>query len=353
MVLISPNRLKRISVSAFKAAGCSDDEAERISELLVLANLRGHDSHGAGVYIPVYLERIHTGMIIPRAIPEIMKETAATALLNGNKAPGQINATRAMEIAIEKAKKVGVGVVSIYDCNHIGRMADYAEMAVEHDMIGYLTANVGGSTVAPHGGAKGVFGTNPICYAIPAGEEDTVVVDFATSFFAGGKLSIGMARGTQLPKGVLIDHDGNPTTDPSIYWTKPRGYLLPFGGIVGYKGYGLCMIADILGGALSGNGCASEAYTNGVMIMALDISKFRNIDDFKADVDKVVRLCRNTPPSKGYLGLNGETTVLIPGDPERISEEKNRKKGIYISENTWANMVKATKKVGVDIDRIE
>jgi uncharacterized oxidoreductase len=350
MVTISAERLKRISLASFKAAGCSDKEAERISELLVLANLRGHDSHGAGVYIPVYINRIHSGMIVPGAIPEIVNETPVMALLNGNKGPGQTNATRGMEIAIEKAKNMGVGVVSIFNCNHIGRMADYAEMAVEHDMIGYLTANVGGSSVAP---AKGVFGTNPICYAIPAGEEDTVVVDFATSFFAGGKLSVGMARGTRLPEGVLIDHEGKPSTDPAVYWTKPRGYLLPFGGMVGYKGYGLCMVADILAGALSGNGCASEAYTNGVLMMALDVSKFRSVDEFKADVDKVVRTCRDIPPSKGYVGLNGETEVLVPGDPERISEKKLRKEGIYISEKTWTNMVEVSSGVGVDIERIE
>ena len=353
MVTISAERLERISVASFKAAGCSDAEAERISELLVLGNLRGHDSHGAGVYIPVYISRIHSGMIVPGAIPEIVNETPVMALINGNKGPGQTNATWGMEIAIKKAKDVGVGVVSIFDCNHIGRMSDYAEMAVEHDMIGYLTANVGGSSVAPYGGAKGVFGTNPICYAIPAGEEETVVVDFATSYFAGGKLSVGMARGTRLPEGVLIDHEGNPTTDPAVYWTKPRGYLLPFGGMVGYKGYGLCMVADLLGGALSGNGCASEAFTNGVLMTAYDISKFRDVDDFKADVDKVVRACRNTPPQNGYVGLNGATEVLVPGDPERIAEEKHRREGIYISENTWAKMDEAASGVGVDIEGIE
>ncbi|MBQ04642.1 dehydrogenase [Candidatus Bathyarchaeota archaeon] len=353
MVRLSAERLNRISFASFKAAGCTDTEAERISELLVLANLRGHDSHGAGVYIPVYIQRIHSGMIVPGAVPEIVNETPAMALLNGNNGPGQTNATRGMKIAIEKAKNIGVGVVSIFNCNHIGRMSDYAEMAVEQDMVGYLTANVGGSSVAPYGGAKGVFGTNPLCYAIPGGEEETVIVDFATSFFAGGKLSVGMARGTQLPEGALIDHNGNPSTDPSVYWTKPKGYLLPFGGMVGYKGYGLCMIADLLGGALSGNGCASEAFTNGVLMMALDVSKFRSVDDFKADVDKVVRTCKNIPPQKGYVGLNGETEVLVPGDPERIAEEKHRKEGIYISDITWAKMVEASSGVGVDIDGIE
>jgi uncharacterized oxidoreductase len=352
MVVVSAGRLKSICKAVFKAAGCSEYEAERVSELLVLANLRGHDSHGAGVYIPVYVSRINTGRIKPGAEIEIVKESPVTALINGNLGTGQVNATKSMEIAIEKAKAYGIGVVSIYNCNHIGRMADYAAMALEHDMIGFMVANVGGSSVAPHGGAKGVFGTNPICYAIPAGEEEPIIVDFATSFFAGGKLSVAMARGEDIPEGVLIDHEGHPTTDPSAYWVQPRGSLLPFGGLVGYKGYGLCLVVDILGGALSGSGCSSEAFSNGVFMMAIDISRFRPIDEFKAEVDKVIRECKATPASPEYVGQHGERKVLIPGEPERIAEKRNREQGIFIDESTWEKVGRTAEEVGIDIEEI-
>lgn len=353
MVIVSSDRLQRIAFAVFKAAGCSEYEAQRVSELLVLGNLRGHDSHGAGVYIPVYTQRIKQGSIIPGAKAEIVTETPTMALVNGNKGLGQVNATRGMEIAIEKAKNSGIGVVSIYNCNHIGRMADYTEMALEHDMVGYITANVGGSSVAPHGGAKGVFGTNPLSYAIPAGEEEPIIVDFATSVFAGGKLSVAMARNESIHEGILIDHEGRPTTDPSNYWEKPRGSLLPFGGLVGYKGYGLCLVADILGGALSGSGCASKARSNGVFMMVIDIAKFRPVEDFKADVDQVIRECRNTPVSPDYVGLHGEREVLVPGDPERKTEERLRREGIYLSDSTWDRIVETTKELGVDLQNIK
>jgi uncharacterized oxidoreductase len=229
-------------------------------------------------------------------------------------------------------------------------------MALEHDMIGFIAANVGGSSVAPHGGAKGVFGTNPFCYAIPAGQEDPIIIDFATSVFAGGKALIYIAKEEQLPEGVLLDHLGYPTTDPSAYWApkgEPRGPLLPFGGIVGYKGYGLCMVADILGGALSGSGCASRAGTNGVFMMAVDISKFRLVEEFKADVDQVITECRNIPARPGYVGLNGETTVLIPGEPERMAEEKNKREGIEIPDPQWQRILEVAHEFGVEVETIQ
>lgn len=353
MVVIPSDRLMKISVATFKAVGCSEYESNRVSELLVLANLRGHDSHGVGIYIPGYIQRIKKGDIKPGAKVDIVKENPTMALLNGNNGLGQVIATRGMEIAIEKAKNFGIGAVSIFNCNHIGRLADYASMALEHDMIGFIVGNVGGKAVAPHGGRKGVFGTNPLCYAIPAGKEEPIIIDFATSVFAGGKIIKAIARNESVPEGVLIDHEGKPTTDPSKYLRDPRGAMLTFGSLVGYKGYGLCLMVDILGGALSGQGCASKARGNGVFIMAIDIAKFRPIEDFKTDVDRVILECKSTPVLPDYVGLHGEREVLVPGEPERRAEEKNRREGIYFPESTWNDIVKTTKEVGLDIQKIK
>ncbi|MFC1803122.1 Ldh family oxidoreductase [Thermoproteota archaeon] len=352
MVIVSFEKLTKVCYNVFVAAGCTDEEAELLSKYLVEANLKGHDSHGAGVYIPSYTSRIMDGRIIPGMQPEVVKETPVIALIDGKKGVGQLNAKRAMEIAIKKAKEYGIGAASIYNCSHIGRMADYASMALEHDMIGFIVGNVGGSSVAPHGGAKGVFGTNPMCYAIPAGEEEPIILDFATSVFAGGKVSVAIAKGEEMPEGVLLDHKGFPTTNPFSYWAPrgaPRGPLLPFGGIVGYKGYGLCMVVDILGGALSGSGCVSEASSNGVFLMALDISKFRPIEEFKADVDKVVRECKAVPAAPGYVGLNGEAVVLVPGEPERLAEKVNLERGIVLPDAQWKKILETAEKLGVEI----
>ena len=352
MVKISAEKLEKISVAIFKGAGCSDDEAERVSELLVLANLRGHDSHGV-VRIPSYIGQILVGQMKPGAEIEVVKENNVMAVLNGNLGIGQIMATRGMEIAIEKAKKTGVGIVSIYNCNHIGRMADYAIMALKHDMIGFVTANVGPTTmVAPYGGAKGALGTNPLCYAIPTGNDEPIILDIATSVCAAGKVRVAHARGEQVPKGWLIDNKGHSTTDPSVIYDSPPGSILPFGGEVAYKGYGLCLIVDILSGALSSSGCGSKAHTNGVFLMALNISNFRPIREFENSVRKLVSECKSTPFAPGFVGIHGETEVLIPGDIERMKEEKNRKTGIFVEETTWNRILKAAKDVSVDLDKL-
>ena len=361
MVTVSADRLKKISVALFKGTGCSDCEAERTSELLVLANLRGHDSHGVGL-IPGYIEGIKSGSTKLGAKIEVVKETPVTALINGNFGLGQVVATRAMDIAIEKAKKSGVGIVSVYNCKHIARLADYAAMALEHDMIGFVTANVGPAgpgrprgdqnVVPPYGGAKGVFGTNPLCYAIPAGKEPPIIFDMATSIWPTGKVRVANARGEKVPEGILLDGQGRPTTDTKAYYGPPRGVILPFGGIVAYKGYGLCLVVDLLSGALSGSGCALQAHTNGVFMMTLDINCFRPVEEFKAEVDEAIRECRATPAAQGFVGPHGERDVLVPGDPERIAEEKNRREGIFVEDTTWNLIIKASRDVGVDIEKV-
>jgi len=363
MVTISVDRIKRISTALFKAAGCSDYEAKRVTDLLVLSNLQDHDSHGV-VRVPLYIRGIREGRIKPGAKLEIVKETSTTALINGNFGIGQVIATRGMEIAIEKAKKNSVGVVSIYNCNHIARMYDYAAMALDHDMIGFVSVNVGNGLVTPYGGSKGFLGTNPLCFAIPSGEGKPVILDMATSIHAAGKIRVAYARGERVPEGWIIDSQGNPTTDPAVIYgpqikvkgiereSGERGSILPFGGEVGYKGYGLCLVADILSGAISGSGCGSQARGNGVFMMALNIESFQPVEAFKARVDGLSHECRSIPAAPGYVGPHGKSEVLVPGDPERIHEEKNRRTGIYIEDTTWNSIVKEAQEFNIDINKI-
>lgn len=349
---VPAEKLKQLCSCCLKSVGCSENEAEFVSNLLVLANLRGHDSHGVGVRLPAYIDGIRAGRIKVREKAKIVKETSTMALIDGKMSLGQVVAAEGMRVAIEKARKNGVGMVSIFNCNHIGRLADYAVMALEYGMIGFVCANSGGKSVAPHGGAKGVFGTNPLCFAIPAGEEEPIVVDLATSVFAAGKLSVAAARGEQLPQGVLLDSTGHPSTDPNAYSAVPKGVLLPFGGLVGYKGYGLSMVVDILSGALSGSGCASHAHTNGVFMMVLDVNVFRRFEEFGGNVDQVIRECKTVPVAPGYRGLNGEEMILIPGEPERIAEKENTAMMIYVDEPTWNRLAKIATDLGVDIDKL-
>ena len=361
MVVIAADRLERLCLAAFKAAGCPTSEAELASKFLVLANLRGHDSHGVQ-RVPAYIQSIKSGTIKPGAQISIVKESPSTALVDGNWGLGQATAKRCMELAIEKASKHGVGIVSVFNCNHIGRLADYAEMAIKKDMLGFLTVNVGLSgpgrpisdrgTVAPYGGGKGVLGTNPLCYGIPAGREQPIIFDMATSIWPIGKVQVARARGTRVPDGVMLDGSGKPTNNAADFFGTPRGALLPFGVMVAYKGYVLALVVDILSGALSGFGTGLRAHTNGTFMMALNISYFQPIEEFKAEVDRLIKDCNGIPIYEGFVGIHGEKEVLVPGDPERMLEEKYRKEGVYVDEPTWDQLVSTAKSFGIDPDKV-
>jgi LDH2 family malate/lactate/ureidoglycolate dehydrogenase len=271
-----------------------------------------------------------------------------------------------MEVAIRKAKESGVSVVSTFNCQHIGRMADYAEMALEHDMIGIVLANTGPLGTA-YGGMGPILGTNPISYAIPTKEEEPFILDFATTVAPVGKVMVKHARGEDLPSDWALDENGTPTTKTSDLFSPPpnlfplRGSLLPFGGSVAYKGFGLCLMVDILGGLISGAGTGTAraddygrfAGGNGCFMMAIDISRFQDVETFKGNVDKVFRNVKAMRKAPGeYMNMEpGE--ILVPGDPERRREAKNRKEGIYVEDSTWNRIADTAKNVGLDVEKIK
>ncbi len=350
MPIITAEKLKELSFRIFRAAGASDYEAEVVAEMLVKSNLAGHDSHGV-IRIPQYVERIQNGEIRVNAEIRVVRETGTTALIDGNWGFGQVVATKGMEIAIRKAEENSVGIVCAFNCNHVGRLADYATMAIKHDMIGVVTVNDGGANphVAPWGGCTPILSTNPLCFAIPAGKENPIIVDFATSVVSAGKVKVKLNRGERTPEGWLIDANGNPTTDPKVLFYPPKGSLLPFGGIVGYKGYGLSIVVDVLSGALSEAGCSDphEARdSNGVFMMAIKISSFTSIDRFKEKVDKLIKDLKSSKLAPGF------SEVLIPGEPECKEETKRLKEGIFIEDKTWNQIMDVVRRLNVELSDI-
>ncbi|MGA2971267.1 MAG: Ldh family oxidoreductase [Candidatus Bathyarchaeia archaeon] len=354
MPIITSTQLALISQNLLKAAGASDEEAEIVTRFLVNANLAGVDSHGVVPNLTVYLQGLRSGTIKTRAKIEVRVDGPSTALIDGNWGFGQMACSKAMEIAIDKARKTGVGAVGIFNCNHIGRLAEYAQMAVDNGMIGFITANCE-PYVAPYGGRTPVLGTNPLSYAIPAGHEKAVIVDYATSAAAEGKVRAALLKGEQLPSGWIVDAHGHPSTNPADLYEPPfpperiklAGALLPFGG---YKGYGLGLVVDMLAGVLTGAGSsqdmASGWLTNGVFIMVLKIDNFVPLEDFKDRVDRLVKSIKNSPKAEGF------EEILIPGEPEVNERERRLRNGIPISENAWQPLVQACKKYGIDVESL-
>ena len=250
---IHSDKLETLATRIFTALGTPEAHARGVATLLVRANLRGHDSHGA-IRIPQYAGAIRTGHVNPKSPITVIAETPVIARLDGGRGFGQVVARRGMEMAIAKAKANGLSAVTLANTTHVGRLADYAEMAAAEGLVGMLWVNaVFGLNVAPWGGAARRLGTNPHAIAVPGDGGPAMVLDFATSVVAEGKMRVKKNRKQQAPPGWFIDAQGRPGTDPEVFYGTPPGSLLTAGE---HKGYGLSLAVEILGCILSGTGAA-------------------------------------------------------------------------------------------------
>ena len=338
-------QLEKITFDIFEAGGVPSDEAAIIAELLVASNLAGHDSHGV-IRIPQYIGLIASGLIQPGAPMRTERETLVHALYNGNWGFGHVIAQRAMSIAIQKAKSNTVSAISIYNCNHIGRIGSYPMMAAEAGMVGITMVNAGGTAlyVAPFGGRDGRLATNPIAIATPTRGGQPILLDITSSVVAQGKIRVAVNRGESVPLGWLTNSDGEPTQNPQDLMASPPGALLPLGGIVGHKGYALGLMIDILGGALSGAGCSGSGNTrlqNGVLMIVLDIANFTPLDDFYDHVEGLVAHVKASPTAPGF------DEILIPGEIEARQTARRLREGIPIDDETWRQIQETAAEVGI------
>jgi len=345
MPTFTANQLRRVGQAIFEAVDTPPDVAQQVSDSLVTNNLMGHDSHGV-IRIPSYLRKVSEGEIVPQAQPQVMRETPTTALLDGHWAFGQVVAARGMEIAIAKAREQNIAAVGIFHCPHIGRVGEYPAMAAQQGMIGIALCNSGppGGNVAPFGGRKPFFSTNPLALAVPAGEHPPLLLDFATSVVAEGKVRVARNRGKQIPQGWIVDSKGHPSGDPHDLYEG--GALLPFGK---HKGYGLALFIDILGGILTGTGCTGMPdYDggNGTFLMAIDIQRFHPLAQFKASVDQLFAAVKEVPLAPGF------EEILIPGEIEYRTQAQREREGIFVEEVTWSQIVEAAQGLGVEVERL-
>ena len=321
-----------------KKLGASEEDCELVAEATVDADLKGFTSHGLGRF-PQYLISIKSGTINLKDDIVIEKETPAIALINGNSGFGQAVSYKAMQIAIKKAKGVGIGCVGVHNTNHFGVTGFYSDLALRENVIGMVIANTD-PAIAPLGGSKPLIGTNPLALGIPS--ETYITVDMATSVTARGKIIESKRKGMDLPDGWALDKDGNPTNDPEA---ALEGSILPFGG---FKGYAIAALIEILTGPLvkagygygvTGTASPEKDCTKGDLYVVIDPSKFRDFGEFVADTEDFVSQIRAT----------GEN-VAIPGDLEvkRIAEAEAN--GITIDEKLYEQLKEICANLDIDID---
>ena len=330
--------LEKLGTGIFQAIGVSADGAAWVAHLLVQSNLRGHDSHGV-IRIPQYIGSWRKGDIDAKAEPAVIQHGPATALIDGKLGLGQIVARRGMEVAIEKAAAIGVSAVGLFNCNHIGRLADYAEMALERNMLALITVNAGGAgqRMAPWGGRAPRLSTNPIAFACPANEAAPISFDIATTVAAEGKVRVKRNRGEKMPLGWVLDPDGKPTTDPNALYGTPPGTILPAGG---HKGYCLALMIEVLGGILARGGHSRPnpgPIRNGVFMVVVDIARFVAAETFRTEVDDLVGYLKSSPTAPGV------SAILTPGEPELQTEAERRKSGIFVEDQTWGQIAEIAK----------
>ena len=320
-----------------------EEHAQLIAEHLVSANLSGHDSHGI-IQLLVYIDRIEKSHILPDAPITILNETATTARINGNWGFGYVVTTHAMEMAISKAKTSNVGVISIFQQSHIGRLATYSIAAAHEGMIGFITADSGRTVknVVPYGGKESRLGTNPLCMAFPSNLPGPFCIDLATASVAKGKVDLAKQRGESIPLGWIIDKNGQPSTDPNDL--DLGGSILPIGGDQGYKGYGLSVMVEVLSGILTGLGFGVDPkgiHNDGCFVMAINIEAFRSLKSFTKDITEFAAYLQATPLAPGAH------RVYYPGELEYITTLERKDKGIFVEDATWQRITSLIKQYGI------
>ncbi len=330
------DQLFNFSKNIFLKIGCNEADADIAAKSLLSADLRGVDSHGVA-RLSGYLRLWEVDRVNTKPAIKIIHETPSTAVIDGDRGLGLVVAPFAMQVAIEKARAVGTGWVSVKNSNHFGIAGHHAMIALQEDMIGIAMTNAS-ALVAPTFSSERLLGTNPIAVAIPAGKETPFVADFATTTAANGKLEVLQRNNKEAPSGWVLTKEGKPSTD--AHEIKNGGSLLPLGGDKehgSHKGYALGAIADIFSGILSGANYGPwvppfPAYLAipddmpgegiGHFFGVMRIDAFRPANEFKEHMDKWIIRFRSAKT------IPGQEKVMIPGDPERKMEVERMKNGI-------------------------
>ena len=340
----------------FINAGCSSEESERIARHLASANLTGHDSHGV-IRVPRYVSWLKSGNLRAGQSLTVITETDVFAVVNGNRGFGQSIGEQAVQLGIKKSLNTGISIIALRQSGHLGRIGDWAEMAVEAGLISIHFVNVAGSLlVAPFGGVSRRMSTNPVTIGVPIGKAEPLILDFATSRVAEGKVLVAATGGKPLPPDSLITGDGLPTGDPKALYgdadpartndiRSGDGAIRAMGE---HKGSGLALICEMLAGALTGGGCAGpdkRYILNGMLSIYINPNHLDIDRSFLQEAQDYIKFFKDSKPAEPGID------VLVPGDLERKRRADRTANGIKLPDDVWSAIVDTAREVGiVDFD---
>ena len=343
--IVQLDALRAFISRSLVAVDIPSPDAEVVANLMAQADLQGSDGHGV-IRLPQYVKRIRAGGINTRPNIQVVQERAAMAIVDGDNAMGHLAVSRAVNLAIEKARTAGVAWVGTRNSNHAGPASLYARMPVAHNMIGLYFAVGNANHLPAWGGMDMLLSTNPIAAAIPAGKEPEIVLDMATTVAAYGKVKAKAKRGEMMPEGWMIDRQGQPLLDPT---RSEEGFLLPIGG---YKGYGLALIVGLLAGTLQGAAMGKDVVdfnkdsvtpTNtGQAILAINLEAFGEVNVFKSAVDTLVQDIRASER------LPGVDRVWLPGEQSHARRQTYGENGIPVAGALAKELEVLAKDLGVE-----
>lgn len=351
------NTMESFMADVFRGAGVPEEDAKVCADVLITADKRGIDSHGIGRLKPIYYDRIKLGIQNPVTNFEVVKEGPTTAVIDGHNGMGHVISKKAMQMAIDKAKKYGMGMVAVRNSTHYGIAGYYALMAVEQGCIGITGTNARPS-IAPTFGVENMLGTNPLTFGMPTDEEFPFVLDCATSITQRGKIEVYDRAGKELPKGWVIDENGNARTDTHQILqdlVKGTAALTPLGGIgeetAGYKGYGYATVVEILSSALQGGAFLKGLlgfengkpvpYRLGHFFIAIDVSAFIELDKFKKITGDILRQLRASKKAPG------QERIYTAGEKEYLAYQYRKDKGVPVNEALQKDMIALKKELGL------
>ena len=345
--LVPAEALRQFVAALFRAAGCQAEEAARIGHHLVSANLTGHDSHGV-IRVPRYVQWLNEGRVRAGQSLTVVTESPTHAVVDGNQGFGQTIGPLAVDLGINKARAAGLAVIGLRNTGHIGRIGDWGERAADAGLVSIHMVNVGlGEIVAPYGGVDRRFGTNPLCIGVPQTDGPHLLLDFATSEVAEGKVLVASNGGKPVPHGALITPEGELSSDPTVLYGpiegthlrdpgNGKGALRAFGD---HKGSGIAFMCEILAGVFTGSPTAGPVpggkrggIVNGMLSIYLDPGHFGAAGFARTARDYAEYVKSSRPASSGG-------SVLVPGDKENQTRESRLQDGIPIQITTWAALL--------------
>jgi uncharacterized oxidoreductase len=336
---VAAARLTELVSAIMRRAGCGEQEADTVARRLVDSNLVGHDSHGV-LRVGKYLEWMREGWLLANQAPTIAFESEAIAIVDGNRGFGQVVGEFAGRLGIAKAGRIGIALVGLRNCGHLGRVGDWAELAAEAGQVSLHFLNTSGAQrVAPFGGSDRRLSTNPITIGVPIAGGDPIIVDMTTSMAAEGKLMVALNRGESVPEGWIIDKHGRPTTRPQDFYDG--GALLTVGA---HKGSGLSIVTDLLAGAISTGRSSDPGDTvlrNNMLSIYIAPEVYDTEHAIQREAARFVAWVKDSPPARAGA------PVLLPGEIERTTRAGRLARGVPLDETTWSDLLAAAASVGI------